>query len=189
MQRRRRKYRYPTCCLLQVCVLFLTKLTLDYSSHFGTSHRNCFQPLISAKFRKTLEPHINLQADGPRRSALKPAGDLLVGLSGSLGSTVLLDLVHRTYLAPRGATDEYGGKSHPRKDKVWKKIRVCYVELCDAFPGVSHSPCTAYEVRLQHVCDCRWKTEQRWSEVQSNDMKALNSSHYESKTLSILLGG
>ncbi|EIM91164.1 uncharacterized protein STEHIDRAFT_91166 [Stereum hirsutum FP-91666 SS1] len=130
--------------------------------------KNCFQPLISAKFRKTLEPHINLQADGPRRSALKPAGDLLVGISGGLGSTVLLDLVHRTYLAPRGTTDDYGGKSHPRKDKVWKKIRVCYVELCDAFSGMEdrtemvRSSVERYEgfefiaLRVQDAFDPAW---------------------------------
>lgn len=30
-----------------------------------------------------------------------------------------------------------GGKQHPRHEKVWKKVTVCYVEICDAFPGVS----------------------------------------------------
>ena len=32
-----------------------------------------------------------------------------------------------------------GGTNHPRKDRVWKKINVCYVEVCDAFPKVSPS--------------------------------------------------
>lgn len=99
-------------------------------------HRECFTPLITTKFRRALEPHINYLPDGPRRSALKPSGDLLVGFSGGLGSTVLLDLVHRIYIAKRRTENGSGGKAHPKTTRVWKNVRVCYVEICDAFPGV-----------------------------------------------------
>ncbi|CCM06392.1 uncharacterized protein FIBRA_08651 [Fibroporia radiculosa] len=27
-----------------------------------------------------------------------------------------------------------GGKNHPRHERVWKKVTVCYVEVCDVFP-------------------------------------------------------
>ncbi|KAH9930086.1 uncharacterized protein B0H18DRAFT_995156 [Fomitopsis serialis] len=69
--------------------------------------KDCFFPLIIHKFRRGLEPSVNPTPDGPRRTALRPDGNLLVGFSGGLGATVLLDL---------GA--------------------VCYVEICDAFPGM-----------------------------------------------------
>ncbi|OCH83976.1 hypothetical protein OBBRIDRAFT_840060 [Obba rivulosa] len=98
--------------------------------------KECFFSLVAFKFRRALEPFVNAKPDGPRRTALKPAGNLLLGFSGGLGSTVLLDLVHRSYIANR--KDELrrdGGKDHPRHDKVWKRVIVCYVELCDALPG------------------------------------------------------
>lgn len=95
---------------------------------------------MTFKFRRSLEPLVNPKPDGPRRTALKPQGNLLVGFSGGLGSTVLLDLVHRYYVAPDKAliTDE-GGSHHPRNERVWKRVIVCYVEVCDAFPEVSTS--------------------------------------------------
>jgi cytoplasmic tRNA 2-thiolation protein 2 len=72
---------------------------------------------------------------------LKPSGSLLVGFSGGLGSTVLLDLVHKIYCAKPGSEELKGGKEHPRKNRVWKKIYVCYVETSDVYPEVSqHSP-------------------------------------------------
>ena len=100
--------------------------------------RNCFTPLITHKFRRALEPTVNPKPDGPRRTALKPTGNLLIGLSGGLGSSVLLDLVHRCYIAlDKSTIPTDGGRDHPRHERVWKKITVCYVEVCDAFPGVS----------------------------------------------------
>ena len=98
--------------------------------------RDCFFPFMSFKFRRSLEPFVNEKPDGPRKTALKPTGDLLLGYSGGLGSSVLLDLVHRSYISPDLGQ---GGTNHPRKDRVWKKINVCYVEVCDAFPKVSPS--------------------------------------------------
>lgn len=99
--------------------------------------RDCFFTLLLYRFRKALEPHISHTPDGPRRKALKPSGDLLLGISGGLGSTVLLDVVHRTYLA-RGEAGETakGGRDHPKKDRIWKKIRAAYIEVAGAFPQV-----------------------------------------------------
>ncbi|PSR75559.1 hypothetical protein PHLCEN_2v9039 [Hermanssonia centrifuga] len=87
------------------------------------------------KFRRSLEPHINAKPDGPRRTALKPTGNLTIGFSGGLGSTVLLDLVNRYYVSPdKSLVTAEGGRDHPRNERVWKKVTVCYVEVCDAFP-------------------------------------------------------
>ncbi|EMD33514.1 hypothetical protein CERSUDRAFT_160477 [Gelatoporia subvermispora B] len=95
----------------------------------------CFFPLVAFKFRRALEPFVNPKPDGPRRTALKPAGNLLLGFSGGVGSTVLLDLVNRSYIVNQKAElRRDGGKDHPRHDKVWKRVIVCYVELGDALP-------------------------------------------------------
>ncbi|CAL1716186.1 unnamed protein product [Somion occarium] len=92
---------------------------------------------MTFKFRRSLEPFVNAKPDGPRRTALKPTGDLLIGYSGGLGSSVLLDLVHRCYVLPEyDRSTAEGGRDHPRKDRVWRKVNVCYVEVCDAFPGM-----------------------------------------------------
>ena len=99
--------------------------------------RECFIPLITFRFRKALEPHINAKPDGPRRTALRPTGNLLVAFSGGLGSAVLLDLVNRCYVSPdESLVTTEGGRDHPRHERVWKKVTVCYVELCSAFPEV-----------------------------------------------------
>ncbi|TBU40163.1 hypothetical protein BD309DRAFT_1003270 [Dichomitus squalens] len=96
----------------------------------------CFFPLTTHKFRRALEPNVNAKPDGPRKTALKPAGTLLVGFSGGLGSSVLLDLVYKCYVAlDKSTMPAEGGRDHPRHERVWKKITVCYVEVCDAFPG------------------------------------------------------
>lgn len=72
---------------------------------------------------------------------MKATGNLLVGFSGGLGSTVLLDLVRRCYYSsqPEGKAGDdpekpRGGSKHPRNQSVWKEARICYVEICGAFP-------------------------------------------------------
>jgi cytoplasmic tRNA 2-thiolation protein 2 len=110
--------------------------------------RTCFFPLVQTRFRKSLEPSINPNPDGPRRKALKAAGSLVIGLSGGTSSITVLDLVAKSYFAPRstadGATEKWkGGKEHPRNaDKgVWKgTAAVGYVEVCGAFPEVRFCP-------------------------------------------------
>jgi cytoplasmic tRNA 2-thiolation protein 2 len=96
---------------------------------------------MATKFRRTLEPSINIVPDGPRKKGLKPAGNLCLAFSGGLGSTVLLDLVSRSYFSHQAPEEEgaRGGKDHPRNVGVWKKATVCYVELCNALPGVRSS--------------------------------------------------
>ncbi|KAI0033083.1 hypothetical protein K488DRAFT_48442 [Vararia minispora EC-137] len=99
--------------------------------------KDCFSALLPTRFRKALEPHINHAPDGPRRRALRPAGNLLLGVSGGLGSAVLLDVVHRTYTTRAVACDGVkGGREHPRGQKVWSTIRAAYVEVAGAFPGM-----------------------------------------------------
>ncbi|TCD65230.1 hypothetical protein EIP91_002938 [Steccherinum ochraceum] len=99
--------------------------------------KECFVPLTTHKFRRSLEPFVNAKPDGPRRTALKPQGNLLVGFSGGLGSTVLLDLVHRYYVVPdKALIQDDGGSHHPRHERVWKRVVVGYVEVCDAFPSM-----------------------------------------------------
>lgn len=102
-----------------------------------TRPRECFFPMVSAKFRRILKPTINAPPNGTPTKGLKPAGDLCIGFSGGLGSTVLLDLVSESYFSPLTGEDALkGGKDHPRNANVWKKATVCYVEICNALPGV-----------------------------------------------------
>lgn len=96
---------------------------------------------MQTRFKRSLEPFVNPQADGPRRKALEAAGSLVIGFSGGTCSTALLDLVAKTYFAPLPTATEpvKGGKGHPRnaERRVWKsKPVVCYVEVCGAFPDV-----------------------------------------------------
>jgi hypothetical protein len=128
----------------------------DRSSHQREGfYRHCFRPLITTKFRQAFEPHINHMSTGPRRGALKPSGGLLVAFSGGLGSSVLLDLVHRVYCANVGSDELKGGKEHPRRNKVWEKIHVCYVETSDAFPEASPILCDSFPHFLKPALDER----------------------------------
>lgn len=142
--------------------------------------------MVATKFRKTLGPHVNSDAESTvRRKTLKASGALLVGFSGGLGSTVLLDLVSKSYFPKAGNdggkkggkkksqgdeggedptmsktansetvekkiitsggaelrdrhVERRGGKAHPRNARVWSEGAVCYVEVSNAFPGVSY---------------------------------------------------
>jgi cytoplasmic tRNA 2-thiolation protein 2 len=70
---------------------------------------------------------------------MKAPGDLLIGISGGLGSTVLLDLVSKVYFSPErlvGPERKSRGTDHPRNASVWNKAAVCYIEICNAFPEV-----------------------------------------------------
>jgi len=100
-------------------------------------------PLLTGKIRRNLEPSINGKGDGSRRRYLKASGSLLIGLSGGLGSTVLLDLISRMYFPDQRESEKRvellkGGTAHPRNELVWQKAAVCYVEVCSAFPDVSY---------------------------------------------------
>ncbi|KAI0710272.1 hypothetical protein C8Q76DRAFT_94818 [Earliella scabrosa] len=131
LMQRRKKYDKTKNCVK--CKEALGNIVIRHAVYC----KNCFIPLITHKFRRALEPTVNPKPDGPRRTALKPTGNLLIGLSGGLGSSVLLDLVHRCYIAlDKSTMPTDGGRAHPRHERVWKKITVCYVEVCDAFPGM-----------------------------------------------------
>lgn len=122
------------------CIKCKTK-TGNIVIRFAVYCKECFFLMIAAKFRRSLEPSINPVPDGPRRKA-KASGNLLVGLSGGLGSTVLLDLVYQSYLSTQELpiSDDMrkpkGGKDHPRHLSVWPQAAVCYVETCSAFQGM-----------------------------------------------------
>jgi cytoplasmic tRNA 2-thiolation protein 2 len=113
-------------------------------------------PLLSGKIRRCLEPFINDKKNSTRRTYLKASGDLLIGFSGGLGSTVLLDLIHRIYFpskieSERRAELLKGGTAHPRNEMVWQKTRVCYIEVCSAFPNVSLHPFPTFPVPIDQT--------------------------------------
>ncbi|KAJ7475881.1 hypothetical protein FB451DRAFT_1087870 [Mycena latifolia] len=119
----------------RVCIKCRTNLGNVVIRH-AVYCKECFFPMMATKFRRTLEPSINPIPDGPRKKGLKPAGNLCLGFSGGLGSTILLDLVSRSYFSIHEGEDaQKGGTDHPRNLSVWKKASVCYVEVCNALPG------------------------------------------------------
>ncbi|KAI9057286.1 hypothetical protein FKP32DRAFT_1638041, partial [Trametes sanguinea] len=131
LMQRRKKYDKTKNCVK--CKVAQGSLVIRHAVYC----KECFLHLVVHKFRRTLEPTVNPKPDGPRKTTLKPAGNLLVGFSGGLGSSVLLDLVHRCYIAlDKSTMPTDGGRHHPRHERVWKKVTVSYVEVCDAFPGM-----------------------------------------------------
>ncbi|XP_006459420.1 hypothetical protein AGABI2DRAFT_65567 [Agaricus bisporus var. bisporus H97] len=95
--------------------------------------KDCFFPLISLRFRRTLEPHINPSSQQHRRKGLKASGNLLIGLSGGLGSSVLLDMIQKTYLSPR---ERQQGDQNPNGITCpWSKIFVVYVDISGIMIG------------------------------------------------------
>ena len=109
-------------------------MTADPPFSFG--FRSCFDPLVKHKFKKGLEPFINVS--GEKKAVLKPWGNLTIGFSGGLGSTALLDLVRRCYYSSEEANEKKG--NNPRNDGIWKKVTVCYVEVSEVYPEVRVSP-------------------------------------------------
>ncbi|KAJ3866017.1 hypothetical protein EV359DRAFT_72063 [Lentinula novae-zelandiae] len=105
--------------------------------------KECFPALLSSKVKRILEPQINPKPELSRKKSLKASGNLMVGFSGGLGSTTLLDLISRIYLSNRmeikeeGIAKPRGGKGHPRNEPVWKKVTVCYVEIAAGFSGMT----------------------------------------------------
>lgn len=106
---------------------------------------------MTAKFRRALESHVDIPAESKADTRRDGATDregkrLLVGFSGGVGSTVLLDAIERVYF-PAQRTSK-GGKAHPRHKKMWDKVYVCYVEVCDAFPEVRVLSCIYFSRRI-----------------------------------------
>ncbi|KAI6129863.1 hypothetical protein EV401DRAFT_1852114 [Pisolithus croceorrhizus] len=142
--------------------------------------RDCFTPLVTVKFRKALEPHVNANTGTSKRPKLKASGSLVLGFSGGLGSAVLLDLVYRTYLAAKMVIPR-GGINHPRNADVWTTCAVCYVEVSSAFPEAhnsteeirsalaSYANLEFIPLRLEDAFDASW-----WCRVTgSSDMSQL----------------
>lgn len=102
--------------------------------------QECFTPMVDMKFRKALEPSVNARAGTSKRPKLKASGNLCLGFSGGLGSSILLDIVHNTYFSSQPPLDDSGrprgGTNHPRNASVWPSCIVCYVEVCGAFAGM-----------------------------------------------------
>ncbi|KAH8118228.1 hypothetical protein DFH11DRAFT_1573124 [Phellopilus nigrolimitatus] len=127
--------------------------------------KNCFFPLVTNKFRRCLDPHVKAGSDSSRRTALKASGDVLIGFSGGLGSTVLLDILTRTYFpstTDAGGSGGKGGKAHPRNRKMWNKAYVCYVEVCACIPE-GHMKERKWGPRIEDAFDSRW-----WANVNLN---------------------
>ncbi|KAJ4477222.1 hypothetical protein J3R30DRAFT_3291559 [Lentinula aciculospora] len=105
--------------------------------------KECFPTLLSSKVKRILEPRVNSKPELSRRKSLKASGNLLIGFSGGLGSTVLLDLISKLFISNRieikedGVTKPRGGKDHPRNEPVWKRVSVCYVEIAAGFLGAT----------------------------------------------------
>ena len=105
-------------------------------------NRDCFFPFVTTKIRRALDPHINESPETSRRRGLKASGNLLLGFSGGLGSTVLLDTLSNIYFhASAGDNNDKGGKAHPRNKRVWEKAYICYVETSAAYPEVCRLNC------------------------------------------------
>ncbi|KIJ66861.1 hypothetical protein HYDPIDRAFT_149886 [Hydnomerulius pinastri MD-312] len=142
--------------------------------------KDCFTPLVTLKFRRALEPLVNANAGTSKRPKLKASGSLVLGFSGGLGSSVLLDMVHKTYFSSQLRSDHSGeprgGTNHPRNAKVWSSSAVCYVEVCTAFPETRDrteeirsalAPYPEFEfipLRLEDAFDESW-----WSNVANTE--------------------
>ncbi|KAF9065591.1 hypothetical protein BDP27DRAFT_1298063, partial [Rhodocollybia butyracea] len=101
--------------------------------------KECFPALLNSKVKRSFEPFINSKPESSRKKSLKASGNLFIGFSGGLGSTVLLDLISRIYFSNKleiksQEAKARGGKDHPRNEPVWKKASVCYVEISAGFP-------------------------------------------------------
>ncbi|KAJ2926929.1 hypothetical protein H1R20_g10174, partial [Candolleomyces eurysporus] len=148
--------------------------------------KTCFFPLVSTRFRKVLGPTINPARSsakaanvrgGRLRGRLEAPGSLLIAFSGGLGSTVLLDLVAKSYFyrssnasaAPPEAAEDNSAKGteHPsnrsREDGesggIWKgKPAVCYVEIASILLGAKDRTEDVREV-VQSYCDPASKFE------------------------------
>jgi hypothetical protein len=110
----------------------------------------------------------------------------MLGISGGLGSSVLLDVVYRTYIARPAHEQADGGSEHPRKDKVWHAIRVAYVEVAGAFSGV-RALCH-WTVRAL-IRTSRWRIRRSPYATPSRGTRVWSLSHCAWRMRLILRGG
>ncbi|KAF8591138.1 hypothetical protein K439DRAFT_1650935 [Ramaria rubella] len=128
---RRRKFDKTGICIK--CKTNSGKMVIRHAVYC----KACFLALITSKFRQVLDPTINLPAQKPLlRGSLRAPGNLMIGYSGGLGSTVLLDLVKSCYFSSTDIASTRGGKKHPRKSgRAWDRVVVCYIECCEGYAG------------------------------------------------------
>lgn len=108
--------------------------------------KECFFPLISIRFRRTLESHVNPTPQLHRRKGLKASGNLLVGFSGGLGSSVLLDLIYKTYLTPN---ERQEGDQNPNGGCPWPNVFVASVDIS----GALNAAPTSSNINFQQVVE------------------------------------
>ena len=90
-----------------------------------------------------------------KKRIMKAPGNLMIGFSGGLGSSVLLDLVTQTYFTDRSEDFvQRSGANHPRHTRVWENAYATYIDISAAFAGVSASFLIA-EVALINVLAAR----------------------------------
>lgn len=97
--------------------------------------RDCFTEVLLYRSRRILD--LAVQGRSSKKRTLKAPGDLMVAYSGGLGSSVLLDLVTRTYFVDRSEEfTQRSGINHPRHTRVWEKAYVVHVDISSAFEGL-----------------------------------------------------
>ncbi|KAL1744468.1 hypothetical protein HDZ31DRAFT_38611 [Schizophyllum fasciatum] len=96
--------------------------------------RDCFTEILLYRSRRILDASVH-GGTGKKRIT-KATGNLMIGHSGGLGSSVLLDLVTRTYFTNRSENFvQRSGVNHPRHTRVWEKAYATYVDISAVFPG------------------------------------------------------
>ncbi|KLO17147.1 hypothetical protein SCHPADRAFT_919621 [Schizopora paradoxa] len=129
--------------------------------------KNCFFAVVTHKFRRSLEhPSDRMASDARQAASSSRTKSSLVGFSGGLGSTVLLDAVDRFYFPHEDL--KKGGKAHPRNKKTSVKVHMCYVEMCNAFTGITDrtsditDACKDYENLELHICRLEDAFDPNW---------------------------
>lgn len=101
-------------------------------------------------------PKTTLEAEAEGSSSAGKAEDededksVLIGVDGSLGASVLLDLMKRSYFVSeadsgmggevKAKTKAMNGRPRHGLRRPWRRAYVCYVEVCGAFAEVSALP-------------------------------------------------
>ena len=101
-------------------------------------HRSCFVPLMSNKFCHALDQSLDLSSYA---STIEQGSNVFIGFSGGSGSAVLLDLTMRNCIGPLdllASGQQYRGLKKPptKRQLVWKKTYVGFVDISGAFPHV-----------------------------------------------------
>ena len=102
------------------------------------SFRDCFTDLLLYRSRRILD--LSVHGGSGKKRIMKAPGNLMIGYSGGLGSSVLLDLITWTYFTDR--SEEFvqrSGVNHPRHTRVWENAYATYIDISAAFEGVSTS--------------------------------------------------